>query len=381
MDTFHEYRQRVSRQGRRLFLMMAGSVTVTAAIACQGDNSAAPTLRSPATTLGAVRVAPLNAIVAVGDTLRLSVTGRSLTGVVLASLDSVEYVLQNLTDSVRVRLSASGVITALTPSGPRNPVMVQVIGFKDGLALADVAVIQITQTAIAGATLSIQPSDSARLAVGNDRQLNPVIKNPGTNESVNGPAIRYELGPGDSTAMSCFTPDLVATATITLQQLTTSACGGGYVRSLNTLHANLPGVAWVYANVTVYGVPLRDSVMFVLTNSFVEELDFGPYELNLTGPATNTYIIAPGGIIYFVNSFPSSFGASVTWTFETPDGATATNPSSGFGGTSGNITPISGGEYAIRQFLTAGTYKWTATVTGGFPPFTGATTTGSVIVQ
>jgi len=348
--------------------------------ACQGDNSAAPTLRSPATTLGSVRVAPLNAIMAVGDTLRLSVTGRSLSGALLSHLDSVEYVLQNMTDSGRVQISASGVVTAIAPSGAGNPVLVQVIGFKDGLALADVAILQITQTVITGATLSIQPSDSVKLAVGNDRQLVPVIQN-GTGESVNGPAVRYELGPGDSTKMSCFTPYFVSTATVTVQQLTTSACGGGPVQSLNTLHANLKGVAWVYANVTVYGVPLRDSVMFFLTNPYFEFVSVAPYALNLTGPSANTYTIAPGGMMGFQNGFPSAFGALVSFTFDDPEGAAATNPPSDVGGTSGNITPLTGGQYAMRLFPTAGTYKWTATITGGAPPFTGVTTTGTVIVQ
>ena len=350
-------------------------------VACGGDNKVAPVLRSPDTTLGTMHVAPLNSIMAVGDTLSLAVVGQTLSGAPITSFDSVEYLLQNPVDSLRLHVSSTGVMTALTPSSAYNPVTLQVIAFKDGLARADVAIVQITDGAFAGATLSIQPTpdDSARLAIGNDKWIQPTIQNT-SGQAVDGPMVRYEYGAGDSTTMQCYVPNFMSTATLTSNQLTLTPCGAGRV-GLNTIHGNITGTAWVIADVTVYGVRLRDSVQYTLTHPATQFVQIFPLTLGLSNAGLNSVIVAPGGTVYFSNGLPSSLGASMSWTFDHPEAVTAADPPSDLGGASGNISAVPGDQYATRRFPTAGTYTWTATVSGGVPPFTGATTSGFVIVQ
>jgi len=346
------------------------------------DKGAAPALRPAQGTLGTVRVSPVNAIIAVGDTLSLTLTGRTLSGASVTHFDSVEYVLENSADSLRIRISPTGVVTAVNPSSPNNSILVQVMGFHDGVVRADQAVIQVTAATVPGATLSIHPvgADSTRLAIGSNKRITPVIKNLATGQSVPGPQIRFEYGLGDSTVMQCYNPIFVSTATVTGGQLWSSACGAAF-GSLNTIHANEVGSAWVIASVLAYGVPLRDSVQYTLTNGFRGAVAIEPTSLSTTGGVSINPTIAPGGTITFINNFSSGFGATVQWIFENPAAATVANPASTLGDSVGNVTALNGRELATRRFLTPGVYAWTATVSGGVPPFTGATVKGTVTVR
>jgi len=354
--------------------------------ACTGDKGTAPAIRPAATTLGSARVSPYNAVMAVGDTLTLVVTGRTLSGAPLAGFDSVQYILQDPTDSLRVHLSATGVVTAVTPSGTNAPVFVQVIAFKDGLARADQSIIQIVPTAFAGATLSIQPvpPDSAKMAWGDSKTITPAIQNT-SGQSVDQPMVRYEYGPGDSTTMQCYVPNLVATGTLTQAQLQLTGCGtnnnAGQV-GLNNIHAFKTGTAWVHANVMVFGVMLRDSVQYTLTNPYSGFIYASTYYLAGNQPGISSIYIAPGGTVTFYNGFPEALGISVGFTFNDPSAATAATPVPDFGGTTGNVTPLTTSQaQSTRQFLTPGVYEWTATLYGGVPPYTGATWSGSITVQ
>jgi hypothetical protein len=331
-------------------------------------------------------VSPINAIMAVGDTMSLTLTGQSVAGDPLTSFDSIEYILQTPTDTIRTRISANGLVTALTPSGTNKPVLVEVIGFKDGVARADQAVIQIVATTFPNATLSIQPisPDSAKLAWGSTKVITPVIRNT-SGQSVASPQIRYEYGPGDSTTLQCYVPNFVATPTLTQAQLKLTTCGSnsnaGSV-TLDRIHAFRAGTAWVHATVLVFGVVLRDSVKYTLTNPYTGNVSVGPTELLPGDPLRANIIIAPGGTITFVNSFPAAIGASVSWTLDNPGAATASNPPATYGDTIGNISAIDASQFTSkRRFLTAGVYTWTAKVICGIAPYNGATVTGEITVQ
>lgn len=355
-------------------------------VACMGDKGTAPSLRPAATTLGTVRVSPINAIMAVGDTMSLTLSGRSVSGVPLTSFDSIEYILQNPTDTLRTRISSGGLVTAVSPSGTNNQVLVEVIGFKDGVARADQAVIQIVSSAFSGATLSIHPvpPDSTKLEWGDTKTITPIIQN-STGQSVLSPRLRYEYGPGDSTTLQCYIPNFVATATLTQTQLQVTDCGqngnAGQV-SLNQIHVFSVGTAWIHANVTVFGIPLEDSVMYTLTNPYSGSVSIGPTNLSPTRPAYSSVFIAPGGTVTFVNSFPAAIGASVSWTFDNPAAATAATPPATYGDSIGNISAINASQFrSTRRFRTAGVYTWTAKIIGGIAPYNGATTTGQITVQ
>src|SRR5262249_32537058 len=149
---------------------------VACVVGCSSENKVVAPLARPASeTLGALHVSPLNVVMAVMDTLSIHATGQSLTGTPV-DLDSVEYVLPNPSDSLRVHISPTGVVTGVVTSGNSSPVLLQVIGFKDGLARAEQSIIQVTAASFPGATLSIQPvpPDSTRLALGNTKKIVPV---------------------------------------------------------------------------------------------------------------------------------------------------------------------------------------------------------------
>jgi len=317
------------------------------------------------------------------------VTAQSVTSEWLPSLDSVQYILQQGTDSARVHVSASGILTALAPSSPDSPILIQVVGFKDGLAKADQVVLQVTATKFAGATLSIQPipPDSAKLPVGWDKAVVPVIANPTTGEHVDGPQLRLEAGVGDSTKLQCYEPYFVNTPTLSSQQLNLSPCGGdnNFRGILNRMLANGKGMAWVVAEATVYGVKLRDSVRYTITNPIRGFVELESTQLSAQELYYSNALVAPGAIVYFGNGIDPQIGGQVTYTFDDPSVASPIpNPDSSqpvYGGVSGNVTALNAGEVAARQFLHPGVYKYTAAVVGGIPPWAGQAYRGQINVE
>lgn len=351
---------------------------------CVGDKATAPALRPADSAIGTVTASPMNAIMAVGDTLRITAVGQTLAGAPLASFDSVLYVLQSITDTLRVTVSPTGLVTALSPSGSGNPVQLNVFAFKDGLVRADQAIIQVTQTAIAGAQLSIQPvpPDSAKLAERASKIIRPTIWNPVTGQSVANPTLRYTYNATDIQKMGCYSPNFSGFSNFTSLQLSLSDCGQPV--GLNQIFAKArTGTAWVHANVTVYGIPLSDSVQYTLTNSYSGVVIIGNLGgLSVLNETPDAADIAPGGTVTFVNDFNQTLAASVGFTFDNPLAAMAADNPSTSGGASGNVTPLTSDQCCSnRKFLAPGAYTWTATVSGSIPPFTGATVTGVIHVE
>jgi len=374
--------RRMQRHTPYLGLLVPTLLTIGA---CGGDAGVAPAPNAPEATLGVLHVSPLNAIMAVGDTLTLHVTGQTLSGAAVTSFDSVRYVYQNPTDSLHIHVSPSGTVTAVSPTGNNSPALIEVIGFKNGLARADQAIVQVTASAIAGVTLSIQPvaPDSAVLALGDSKRIVPVIRNSGTGQRVTAPTIRYQFGTGDSAKMYCYQPRFVATATLTAKQLNLSACGGNGIvnQQFNTIRAQAKGSVWVIAAVSVYGMMLRDSVQYRLIYQARKQIVLSTVGLDATVEYATTIYLAPGGTVFFINGFAPDLGISLNWTFDNPATVTAGNPPMSDGGTSGNIMSLPGYLTATRRFTTPGTYSWTATQNGGVAPFTGLNITGQIIVE
>jgi len=354
--------------------------------ACGGDTAFAPTLQSPATTVGAIRVSPMNAVMAVGASLPFTVTGKTLTGAPVTSFDSVRYVLHNTTDTLVVAVSPAGVVTALSPSGNNNPVLLDVFTFKNGIVTAEQSIIQVTATAIPGAMLSIQPipPDSTRLQRGDLKSITPIISNSSTGDTVTIPTVRYEYDPADSLRMACYIPQFSATENFSASQLSTSSCAANANAGqlgLNQIFGFQTGTAWVRARVNVYGVELEDSVQYTITNRFSGGVDVGPTNLAGFQESRLSIVIAPTGTISFFNAFDASFGTSIDIIFDDPSGATATDVPSTIGGSTGNIMGLTGYQGSDRKFLTAGTYWYTIHITQGVAPFNGVTKRGKVIVE
>ena len=352
---------------------------------CLGDKAAAPSVRPAATTIGTISASPTNAVMAIGDTLSIHVVGQTLGGTPMTSFDSVLYLLQQPNDSLRVRVSLTGVVTALTQTNPWSPVRLQVVAFKDGLARADVAYLTIVPTAFSGATLSIQPSpgSSADVSSGSYLSIQPVIENPTTGASAENTAIRLEFDSRDSATVACYLPTLTAIPNFTAAQLALNRCTDTGIGSpnLNELFALAKGTVWVHANVTVFGAALRDSVQYQIINTQNGVVYLFPGILGLyNGYGAHVYI-APGGVVSFNNGFDPGFAVLISFTFDHPEAATATTPPSTDGDSTGNITPLASNASSTRRFLTPGTYTWTATVTSGAAPFPGQATTGTITVR
>lgn len=370
--------------GLRRFCGLLGVIGMTAS--CFSDGSTATSPQPAAETLGAVVAFPVNAIMAIGDTMTVTFTATTLTGTPTTTFDSVRYLLQNPADTIRVQLSPTGLVTARAVSLTNNPVLVNVFAFRNGVAAADQVAIQIVATAISGVTLSIHPvaPDSAKMSWGSTKTIIPVIQN-AARQKVANPIIRYEYGPGDSAIMQCYVPNFQGTIALSQKELKLSNCGingnAGSV-ALNRIHAFQKGTAWIHANMRVFGVMLRDSVQYTITNPYTGSIQIAPVNLSANAPSNADVLIAPGGTIQFYNGFPASLGGAVSFTFDNPTAATSANPPSIYGDSTGNISSITVEQLgSARRFLTAGTYTWTATVTGGIPPYTGATATGKIRVE
>jgi len=375
-------RWRGSRNGialAALSVMVLGVMT-----GCLSDKSISTALQTPEETLGQGVVWPLNTIMAVGDTQSVQLHVKTLTGTPVTTFDSVVYVLLFAPDSQYISVSRTGVLTARQPT--LYPVNLWVFGFKGAAVAMDVATIQVTQDALPAATLSIAPvaPDSARWPIFEIKQLNPIVRDSITGNTVSGVQLRLEFGPNDSSNVVCYSGYFGnGYGGISEQETGKNPCTarGNYYsfNALNDFIGLQASTIWVYANVYAYGRMLRDSVQFTLINPPTRGISFSPVSLAGNGGTSplNTSI-SPGGRVTFSDAYDSSFGTSINVVFEHPEGATGYPTDSS---PSGNITGLTSTVTAVRQFLTPGVYNYTFTIVEGAAPFKGVTGKGAITVQ
>ncbi len=351
---------------------------------CVGDPGALTGTTLPDQTIGAVVASPPVAILAVGGTQQLSITALSLTGTPITSFDSVRYFLQAPGDSLKVRLDAiSGVLTGRAPSS--SDIRINVIAWQNRALKGDQILAQVTATSISGATLSIQPvaPDSARLASGTPKTIRPVIRDPGTGVSISNPVMRYTVRASDVDKMRVYDPTISVGSTLARVSKDFSSLGTNQIMPLLG-----EGSAWVFATVNAYGTLLRDSVFYTFSYPYTATVAStntdisGENTLVMTSTASGqTFILAPGATVTFQNSAATASAITMVYTFDNPAGATDAVPASSTGGASGNVTTLATNQSSRRRFLTAGTYRWTMTVTAGKSPWNGQKLTGTIVVR
>lgn len=374
--------QRITRrawQHRRCGWFVGVALTL---LGCVGDKGVAPSLRDPSQSLNWITASPLNVIMAVGDTLSVSIAGYAADGSPVTGFDSVQYKLNNIVDTLRVSLSPTGVVTGRAASGS-STVLLNVYAFKDDAAAVDQVVILVTDTKFSGATLSIHPtgSDSARLAIGSTKTITPIVMNPSTNTRVANTRFRLSTSPEESKIVGCYVPSIPSSSApfqFVSAALVRNGCAASF--GLNQIKGMARGTAWIHADALVYGTMLHDSVQYTITNIFEAFSGVRQNNLEIFCSAC-TAVIAPGGTVTFQNSLSAGLGTSVTFTFEDPSVALAASSPSSVGGSSGNVTALNAGQSSTRRFVTPGTYPWTETVTGAPPPFANGTYQGQVVVQ
>jgi len=368
----------------RITLMSAG--LLTGVLGCVGEQGITTALQSAAVTLGPGVASPFNAIIAVGDTLTVTLHAKTITGTPVTSFDSVVYFTLFAGDTQYVNVSRTGLVTGLRPTNPSNPIGIWMIGFKGNAVTSDIAFVQVTQTVLSGAQLSIQPvpPDSAQWPVGLFKELSPLVWDPVSGNTVSGVALRLEFGPGDSSSVTCFSEGINdIPANVAPNVVMKNGCmfrPASDFNGFNAFYGLKPDTIWIYANVRAYGVPLRDSLRFVITNPSTNYVTFLPSMLAAAGGAYPLDVaLVPGGVVTFNNSFDPSFATSIDVTFDHPEAATASpdNPD----GPSGNVHGLTSYMSDSRQFLTAGTYGYTYTITDGTAPFKGVTGRGTITVQ
>lgn len=372
----------------RVMMSLLGAMAATA---CTGDKH---------TTLVAPRLDPVSvssvlgwppvSILAVGSTQQLSATGVAVSGEPIAAFDSAWFFFPNIyqsqADTSRVRLSSIGLITAVAPT--TTPVELAVVGFKGGVGLGDMVLVQVTAAAIPGLTLSIQPAapDSAKLAAGVTKAIVPVLRNPGTGATVANPAMRYLIKPEDQGRVQPYAP-------IVLLRLPSKASNrdiGYFYRwsssvspaSNQIVPLTGEGSAWIYATVNAYGTMLRDSVRYTFTYPYTKTIATVKANLAIASLYDGqTLTLAPGATVTFQNGVAAADPLQIAYTFDVPGAATAASPASMIGGSSGNVASLSGSQTSKRRFPTPGTYRWTATAAGGPAPWDGQSVSGMIVIK
>lgn len=352
-------------------------VGTMALLGCNNTPSTPAPIYPASTTLGYMTASPAVAILAVGGTQQLSVTGVSLTGVPIATFDSVRYLLPNKGDTLRVKLTGAGLVTALAPSSAAIPV--NVFAFQQDIAKGYQILLQVTATVVPGVTLSIQPvaPDSAKQAMGTAKTITPVLRNPTTGASVSSPVMRYTVNPADANRVGVYIPTLTLANGIAVQQQRSSSAG------MNQILPQTPtGTAWIYATANVYGTLLQDSVQYTFSYPYAMTISTGETQLDITS-AFNSQILtlAPGATITFRNNGSDNGLLTVAYTFDNPAAVTAAIPAATIGGATGNVTTLTQGKTSNRMFLTPGTYHWTATAVGWPTVTSSKTLSGTIVIK
>ena len=357
-------------------------------VGCVGESITQPGIPTlPTSAISYVKGFPDASIVAIGGTQQLSATGITLAGESITAFDSVVYQYRTLSDSVRLRLSNTGLVTGLSSTGT-NPVLVNVIAFKGSSIRGDQVVVQVTPTAASGLQLSVQPipPDSARLASGTTKTIVPTLRDPTTGVSVSNPAVKYTVKGSDSARVDVFRgtvryiPDFANLndfVVVNAPPTTNSRINPNQIVALAG-----EGSAWIYATISAYGTILRDSVRYTFTYPFAQTISTVKDNLALQNIYANQMVtLAPGATVSFQNGVSSADPLTVAYSFDNPAGASAASPASVDGGSVGNVTPLTGGQTSRRRFLSPGTYRWTMTAAGGPAPWPGQTLSGTIVIK
>lgn len=366
---------RIVRRGRvttgvMLVLLAAG---VAGVVGCSSDPVTAPRQQSPDVVLGRAIVAPRVSVIAIGGTVQLSLVATSLAGTPLTDVDSVWYRLNSPSDTVRVRLDSTGVVTGRAVS--MSPVLVNVFVFRNGTIKADQALVQVTSTVIPGVVLSIQPAptDSTRLASGTVKTIVPILKNPTTGSAVSNPVMRYAVRPEDADKLGVYTPALRLPNGPYVQVTPYPSPSVGTNQIVPRLSE---GQVWVYAETNAYGTVLRDSVLYTFTYPYAYTLTASQFGYALTSDfAGATVTLMHGAILTLANSLPNP--STVAFTFDNPSVAAAAT----VGGDSGNAPAVGQNARTTRRLTTPGTYHVTVSVPDSVPTVGGQSFSGTLVVK
>jgi hypothetical protein len=326
------------------WIFLAPAVTLT--IACGSDAPTTPHAADPSVVLGSVTVAPQAIVMAAGKTAQLTASATSLSGIAIDALDTVMY---SSSDSGRVRVSPTGLLTAATGAAAvtSGPVSIIVSARKNGVTKTTTAYVAVVATEGTNPQFTIRtPNDTAILGVG-------------TFQSVVG-TLSYTVNGSTVNVPSSGIPFVI--------QVTPSAYGVVQgTKSFQVLRA--VDTIRVSTSVSVFGTMLSDSTKYPLGDAsavYITIQASGLIYKQGDGSApfdtSTTFYVRKGGSVWFQNNlFGSAYVFGVS--FESSNGGVPIAP----------ITGLSGDFSAFRHEVvlnTSGTYKytWTGDATKLLPP-------------
>jgi hypothetical protein len=222
--------------------------------------------------------------------------------------------------------------------------------------------------------LSIQPSDSAKLAAGSLKTMTPTLRNAVTGMSVPNPVIRYSVRQEDMKRVALHHPE-IRVGGILVQISNTPQPAASQIGALDP-----EGSAWIYGSVDAYGTAMRDSVMITFSYPFASTIFASKSGATITSPAQGqTITLAPGAKVTF-QCLTFDPLLKVSYEFDNPAAAMAASPPSTTGGASGNVTALSNFEASSRRFVAPGIYRWTAVASGPLP-WNGRTLGGTIVIK
>jgi len=310
--------------------------TVLAA-ACGSDTPTTPGAGDTAAILGSAGVAPQAIVMAAGKTLQLTVAATSLAGTALSDLDGVTF---TSSDSTKVKVSASGLLTAQT--GPnaltQGPIAVTVAVTRHG----------VTKTAMASVVVTETEGTNPVFTVGTPND--PLQKRPVKSTFSVPLSLTYTTPDGPVTLPSYNIPGV----------LTLAPAGYGsivYGTAISPLRSS--DTLRVSASINVFGTTLTGSTKYPLGDPSSLSLGLSASGLvfkqgdgSVAFTDSTTLYLGAGGTVTFSNSlYNTNYVAGVTFT--PSNGGAAVAPITGL--TSTTYSGIS------RTFPVPGTYVYTWT--------------------
>lgn len=322
----------------------AGALALAVVLAACGGHDAPTTpapRAAPSDLLNLVRVSPQAAVIAAGGTQQLTLTAIALDSTPVTSFDTTVY---TSSDSTRVKVSATGLITAATGSKAvtgSSPVRVIASVTRGQVTRADTCYVAVVETQGTNPTFSIFDPTAAtkKLPISGTKTISPTVT--------------YLAGM-TPTSLSGSSVPIKLSITPTTSVLPTSTNGFYVFSPSGTIH--------VTATTSVFGVPLTDTITYSLGDQtsitiFISNSGLIYYQSSSGNPAgayndSTTLYLQAGGSVTFQNNFifqPYSFNIE----FTAPEGVTPPDSIAGL-----SFLTFSSPRNQTRTFATPGRYTW-----------------------
>jgi plastocyanin len=338
------------------------SITALLGAGCSGDPVTGPEPVAPTDLLWSIALnhrAVVLSTSAPNNTLQIVATPYNFVGTPLEKNVNVQFAVNDPS----IHISTTGLLTALTPG---TDFLVRVSVTVDGVTLRDsvfVTVTDITGFSELDTLILSLPTYNAPVAIGTSG-------NCGNLYNLTAPSLAVRLF---DTEMRDITDVPIAFSSSDPRRVAIDP----YTGTFQVLSCESETIQ-LYAETTIYGVRKRDSVALTLTPPLMAQVLTGTINPNSSslflGPTT--VLIGTGGIVVWVQSSDIPFDI----VFDDPDAASAMSDTLNLGyvkipsrpetgnidawvkGTGHIIYTLDPETYRIRQFHTAGTYRYHSTL-------------------